>query len=145
MIRPAVQADISQLERIAEESSLSSWTRQGYIDEIERPDSIFLLAETADDVIVGFIIGRIVPGPDAEIYNIAVAENARRQGVGNGLMLEFISRCKASKVESIWLEVRESNTNAVKFYSDAGFEEISLRPQFYNDPVEDAIVMRLEL
>lgn len=145
MIRPAVPADIPQLERIAEESRLSPWTQQSYIDEIDRPDSIFLLAGTSDSVILGFIVGRIVPGPDAEIYNIAVAENARRQRVGNGLLAEFISLCKASKVEGIWLEVRESNTNALKFYSHAGFEKMSSRPRFYSNPVEDAIVMKLSI
>ena len=145
LIRTVNPSDISELERIAEESRLSPWTQQGYIDEIMRPDSIFLLAETADNEIMGFIVGRIVPGPEAEIYNIAVSKKARRQGTGNGLLAEFISRCKALKVENIWLEVRRSNANAVKFYTDAGFEEISLRPRFYSDPVEDAIIMRLEL
>lgn len=143
MIRPVVPSDISEIERIAEKSHLSPWTRQAYIDEIERPGSIFLVAETPYNAILGFIVGRIVPGPDAEIYNIAVVENARRQGAGKGLLTEFISRCNASKAERIWLEVRQSNDNARNFYSHRGFQEMSSRPRFYRDPVEDAIVMRL--
>ena len=144
-IRTAVLTDVSDIEHIAEESGLSPWARQGYLDEIERPDSIFLTAETPDCLVSGFVVGRFVPGPEAEIYNIAVAKQLRRRGLGRELLAEFISRCKAKRVEKIWLEVRQSNVNAVSFYKKLGFIKISVRPGFYNAPVEDAVIMGLEI
>jgi len=144
-VRTVVRADIPEIKRIADESGLSHWTRQGYFDEIDRPDSIFLTVATGDDGIVGFILGRIVPGPDAEIYNIAVEKNTRRHRLGHVLLSEFISRCKTKHIVNIWLEVRQSNANAISFYTNAGFEEISVRPRFYADPIEDAVVMRLAI
>lgn len=137
--------DIDEIERIADQSGLGTWTHQGYLDEIGRRDSIFLTVATRDGGVSGFIAGRIVPGPDAEIYNIAVAKNARRLGLGLALLRKFISRCKAGNVENIWLEVRRSNSNAISFYKNAGFEEITVRSRFYSNPVEDAVVMKLEV
>jgi ribosomal-protein-alanine N-acetyltransferase len=145
LVRAAALEDLATLEGIAEESRLSLWTHQAYLDEVTRPGSIFLLIETADLGISGFIVGRLVPGPDAEIYNIAVAKKARRHGFGHALLTEFICRCKAEHVENVWLETRQSNANAIKFYMAAGFSKISLRPRFYNDPIEDAVIMKLEL
>jgi len=144
-VRNTILADITELERVADESGLSPWTRQGYVDEIERPDSIFLTIETDDRGISGFIVGRIVPGPDAEIYNIAVTKKARRHGLGQSLLTEFVSQCRNKEVGNIWLEVRQSNLNAINFYKGSGFAEISLRPSFYNDPVEDAVIMKLKI
>lgn len=143
IVRAVMLEDVATLESIAEESHLSRWTHQAYLDEVTRSGSIFLLIETADLGISGFIVGRLVPGPDAEIYNIAVAKKARRHGFGPALLSEFICRCKAEHVENIWLETRQSNTNAIKFYMAAGFLKISLRPRFYSDPIEDAVIMRL--
>jgi len=85
-VRTVDPADINEIERIADESDLSSWSHQGYLDEIGRRDSIFLTVATQDGGLSGFIAGRIVPGPDAEIYNIAVVEKDRRRGLGLALL-----------------------------------------------------------
>jgi ribosomal-protein-alanine N-acetyltransferase len=144
-VRAAILTDVSEIERIAGQSGLSTWTHQGYLDEIKRTDSIFLIVETDDRSVSGFVVGRVVPGPEAEIYNIAVAKKARRRGLGRELLAEFISRCKAQRVRHIWLEVRHSNVNAISFYKKLGFGEVSVRPQFYSNPVEDAVIMKLEI
>jgi ribosomal-protein-alanine acetyltransferase len=102
-----------------------------------------LLIETSDKGISGFIVGRIVPGPDAEIYNIGVRQSVRQLGLGRLLLAKFISRCTAANVNNIWLEVRYSNASAVSFYEGFGFRETAVRPAFYSDPVEDARIMKL--
>jgi ribosomal-protein-alanine N-acetyltransferase len=104
-----------------------------------------LLLETPARKILGFIVGRIVPGPDAEIYNIAVSQSTRRQGFGRLLLSEFIAKCIDAGVSNIWLEVRYSNTNAISFYNEMGFAEIAIRPGFYTNPVEDARIMKLTI
>jgi ribosomal-protein-alanine N-acetyltransferase len=145
LIRPVRSSDISEIERIAAVPELSAWTYQAYADEVTRSDSIFLLVETPDQTISGFIVGRIVPGAEAEIYNIVVRQDARRQGFGSLLLSEFIKKCTDAWVSNIWLEVRYSNVNAISFYKEIGFKETFVRPAFYINPIEAARIMKLAI
>lgn len=143
--------DIDELLEIADKSGLSPWSRQNYVDELARGDSIMLLAKSESGLVEGFIIGRLILGEsddhpfEAEIYNIAVRETSRRSGAGKMLLDTFIERCKSANAGRIWLEVRLSNIGAIAFYKRIGFTMASTRWAFYSNPVEDAIVMKLDL
>lgn len=147
-IRQVETATIGELIRIGEETNLSPWTAQGYIDEMKNPASIMLRLVDVENEIAGFIVGRIIFGgeietrTDAEIYNIAVAEQYKRNGCGQRLFDEFAKSCRDKQVANIWLEVRESNEKAIKFYEKNGFERVQTRPSFYSNPRENALVMR---
>ena len=106
-----------------------------------------MLAAANQQELAGFIIGRLVPtsaatGVDAEIYNIGVCRSFQRSGIGSRLLGEFIDLCRTKHVYAVWLEVRALNCGAVRFYKIHGFEEFTVRPCFYRDPADDAIVMR---
>lgn len=106
-----------------------------------------LVAEADGGEIAGFIIGRFQPGfpagqpLEAEIYNIGVLEQFRVAGIGTKLFNEYVRRCRDAGVAAVWLEVRASNAPAIAFYKKNGFERHSVRPNFYADPAEDAVVM----
>ena len=142
--------NIAELIEIAESTGLSHWSAQNYIDEQKNPNAIMLRLEDESNSTIGFIVGRIVPASDdelevdAEIYNIAVVETDQRQGNGQLLLDEFIRNCLVSNVRHLWLEVRASNEKALAFYTSNGFWPITRRRDFYNYPVEDAILMRLD-
>lgn len=142
---------IAELIRIGEETKLSPWTAQGYLDEMKNPDSILLRMAADDNSTIGFVVGRFVNGGqpetvfDAELYNIAVIESEQRKGFGQLLFDRFLSVCRDKKVANIWLEVRKSNTNAIRFYERNGFEPVQTRNHFYSNPREHAILMRLSL
>lgn len=142
--------NIAELIEIAESTGLSHWSAQNYIDEQKNPNAMMLRLESDENSTIGFIVGRIVPASDdelavdAEIYNIAVVETHQRQGNGQLLLDEFIRNCLLSNVRHLWLEVRASNGKAIAFYTSRGFLPITRRRDFYNDPVEDAILMRLD-
>jgi [ribosomal protein S18]-alanine N-acetyltransferase len=150
-IRPVEASHIGELIRIGEETNLSPWSAQGYLDEMKNPAAIILRLVDEENVIIGFVVGRIILGGeietrfDAEIYNIAVTEQNQRQGCGQLLFDEFVAECSKKQVAGIWLEVRESNQKAIKFYEKNGFEHVQTRPSFYNDPREHALIMRLIL
>lgn len=135
---------------MANSLGLSRWTLNDYREELLRDDSQMLAAADQREL-AGFIIGRLVPsssvttGLDAEIYNIGVSRSLQRSGVGSRLLHEFISRCRKKHVFAVWLEVRALNSGALIFYKRHGFEEFTIRPCFYRDPADDAIVMRLTL
>lgn len=143
---------VEQIVEIGIESRLGRWTTKDYWDEVSRNDSIFLAAtQPVRPMIVGFVIGRVIPGPservlgEAEIYNIGVRIGFRRVGIGRLLLGSFVSECRSRKTGTVWLEVRSRNHAGIKFYSKLGFQEHSIRKSFYRDPVGDALVLRLAL
>ena len=150
-VRPVEAAHIADLIRIGEETNLSRWSAQSYIDEIKNPHSLMLRLVGEDNSTIGFVVGRLVIGGmieavmDAEIYNIAVTASQQRKGFGHVLFDAFLQECLKREAENIWLEVRESNEKAIKFYETNGFERVQIRPSFYENPREHALLMRLIL
>ena len=126
---------------------LSPWTREGYEAEVVRNDSVALVARTDYGDAIGFIIGRILPLSEgvAEIYNIGILPHMRRLGIGKGLLSEFLDKCGTQSVSEVWLEARISNVEAINFYRINGFETNGIRPNFYENPTEDAQLMTLKL
>lgn len=80
------------------------------------------------------------PG-EGQITNIAVSPEFRRQGAGREILSFLLKKAWEHGAESVFLEVRISNTAARALYRSAGFEEIGERKRFYRFPTEDAIVM----
>ena len=149
-VRRITSSNIADLIRIAGNTNLSPWSAQNYLDELHTPAAVMLAIEDDTPRTIGFIVGRVVPGPDpdtqdAEIYNIAVDPGAQRKGMGQLLFEGFAAECRTRGAVNIWLEVRESNEKAIHFYTKNGFEPIQKRPNFYKEPREDAILMRLSL
>src|SRR5256885_817054 len=102
-IRPIEASHIGDLIRIGVETNLSPWTAQGYLDEMKSSDSVMLRLVAEDNSTIGFIVGRSViggeiePQVDAEIYNIAVAENEQGKRCGQLLFDAFIDICRERK------------------------------------------------
>jgi ribosomal-protein-alanine N-acetyltransferase len=150
-VRPVDPSCVSDLMRIAEETRLSHWSAQNYLDEIKNPDAIMLRLVDDENSVAGFVVGRVICGgqvetrSDAEIYNIAVATERQGTGLGQLLLDAFLDQCRGRDAEQIWLEVRESNYKAIDFYKRNGFETVQTRNHFYEDPREHALLMRLDL
>ena len=88
----------------------------------------------------GFVVVRL-EGDDAELYNIAVAAENRRQGIGRRLLALALKEAAERGAERVFLEVRASNTAARRLYAQNGFEMIGVRPGYYERPKEDAVMM----
>jgi len=69
----------------------------------------------------------------------------QKKGIGSLLLNEFLMNADKLKIKTVWLEVRESNTEAQNFYRLNGFVQVRKRINFYIQPLENALVMRLEL
>ena len=85
--------------------------------------------------------GMLITVDEGQITNIAVHPDHRRKGMGAAILRTLIRHAKDAKLESISLEVRVSNTAAIKLYESFGFEQVGKRPGFYQKPTEDAYVM----
>ena len=150
-IRPVDASHITDLIRIGEETNLSPWSAQSYLDEMKNSDAVMLRLVAEDNSTIGFVVGRFVAGgeieavTDGEVYNIAVIENEQRKGFGQLLFDAFSEKCRDKQVINVWLEVRESNHKALAFYEKNGFKRVQIRPSFYETPREHAILMKLAL
>lgn len=140
IIRPAERKDISEAAEIEMVSFSDPWTAEGLEAELDNPMGIFLAAEDrVSGRTVGFIIGTADEN-EGYIEKIAVRPDERRNGTGAALLRAFIERVPMT-AEHISLEVRVSNTPAVRLYESFGFECAGVRKKFYSSPTEDAFVM----
>ena len=142
-------ADIPDVLSTAEECGLCIWSAEAYRTELARDDTIMLKATDQSGQFVGFAVGRVFDlGSDqksVELTNIGVRQAFHDQGFGSLLFRSFLNHCGAFGVDSVILEVRESNTRARRFYSYFGFISAGRRKGFYSDPPEDGLTMRLDL
>lgn len=105
-------------------------------------ENLFYYVLKLSDRVIGFLEGLII-SPDAEIYNIAIAENYRGKGYSKLLINGFIDKCKSSGCETIFLEVNNINQVAINLYNLFDFKSYSVRKNYYGD--NDAILMRKDL
>ena len=101
-------------------------------------------AATADGVLVGFG-GYSIAADQADVIDVAVAPAYRRQGIARTLMQTVLADAQAQGAESIFLEVRASNTPASALYTALGFTVCGVRMNYYKNPREDAVLMTREL
>lgn len=87
---------------------------------------------------VGFLVSRQTADGEREILNLAVDPDFRRQGIARRLL----ERALSSAAGEWFLEMRQSNEAARNLYLSMGFQQVGLRPAYYQDPSEWAIVMR---
>lgn len=118
------------------------WNYNVFKSELENANSKYLVAKI-DNEIVGF--AGIIPVLDeADISNIVVHQNFRNQKIGSYLLQGIINLAISLNLKKINLEVRESNTPAIKLYEKYGFEVCGIRKKYY-DNVENAILMKKNL
>ena len=82
---------------------------------------------------------------EAEICNVAVRADARKRGVGEALLNRLIEYGKSDKRTRFLLDVRVGNEAAISLYKKLGFKEDGIRPNFYDEPKEDALLMSLTI
>jgi ribosomal-protein-alanine N-acetyltransferase len=142
-IVPATEDDLEEIVRIERLSFRDPFSRDLFANELKLDIAHLLVLKTGVRV-VGYIDFWHV---DREIHliDIAVAPELRRQGTGTELMKFLIDYATSHQIEEISLDVRVSNTGAVKLYQQFDFETVGLRKGYYRDNNEDAQVMRMLL
>lgn len=122
------------------------WDARAFGDLFATPGINALGVEGADGL-DGLVLIRAIAG-EAEILTLAVAPDARRQGLGRVLVEAAASLAAGLDAEALWLEVAADNEAALALYAGAGFELAGRRPAYYarrDGPAQDAVVMRRAL
>jgi len=143
VLRAARAEDVDAVLEIERAAFGDPWSRSAFVDLIGDPRVAYLVADVAGDV-RGYIVAWYVLD-EGEIGNLAVHDSARRQGIGARLLDGAIAAVRASDVDSLYLEVRDSNAAARALYASRGFAEVGRRRDYYRRPKEDALVLRLDL
>lgn len=137
-IREAVPSDIPALLSMEERIFASPWRLDDFNALFQYPHYETLVAEKENELL-GYIISSCIL-PEENIDNLAVTEEARKQGIGGTLVENTLLRAKERGVTRMTLEVREHNVPARKLYEKYGFTSFSRRTDYYQDPAEDAIL-----
>ena len=140
--------DIDSIVLIEKQNSYNPWSKNQLIESIQNPTNL-CCSISANNQIVGFVMA--MPALDtADILNISINKDYQRKGYGKKLLHYLIKELRDRMIRQLILEVRVSNQAAITFYLEYGFEEISLRKNYYminsKDPnqKEDGIIMRLK-
>jgi ribosomal-protein-alanine N-acetyltransferase len=131
-------AAISEIERAA---FSDPWSARSFRDALEHPAVYFGCARSDAGEVLGYVVAWFV-ADEGEIANLAVAPAGWGVGIGRALLDAALAEAKQRRIESVYLEVRDSNVRARRLYQSRGFEEVGRRTKYYRRPVEDAIVLR---
>ncbi len=139
VIRKMQREDLPEVCEIEKDNFSLPWSEKSFLDSMERCDTVFLVAVIGEEV-AGYLGCYCVAG-EGEITNVAVKSSHRRQGFGGKLLEKLYVDAAALNTKEFFLEVRESNTSAIALYSSQGFVKEGIRKNFYEMPVENAVIM----
>lgn len=143
MIRKITLTDVPQIAELERLCFSDPWSEASLSSELENPLSLWLVYEERGKVL-GYIGSQSVL-PEADVMNLAVAPEGRRQKIATTLLTELTTLLHRQGAESLFLEVRASNSPAISLYHGFGFVQVGRRPKYYVNPTEDALILRKEL
>jgi ribosomal-protein-alanine N-acetyltransferase len=130
-----------EIELFGEEA----WSRPMLEGELaQQPASRHYLVAEEDGVLVGYA-GLLAAGTQADVATIAVTGTRQGRGTGAALLGALLAEARRRRCAEVFLEVRVDNLRAQQLYRSRGFEQIGVRPGYYQPSGADALVMRLDL
>ena len=135
-------AHVAEVARLETVCFSDPWSERSIASELSNPLSYWLVALDGDRV-AGYVGSQSVLG-ESDMMNVAVDPDYRRQGIAEQLVTELIAALKERGNYQLTLEVRASNTPAQKLYEKLGFVSVGKRPRYYQNPKEDALILRKE-
>jgi ribosomal-protein-alanine N-acetyltransferase len=136
--------DLTAVHEIERESFTAPWPPHAYRQEIEKNKLAHYLVARYGDRIVGFA-GIWLLVDEAHVTTFATRTTWRRQGIGERMILALLDLAAARGAVEATLEVRPTNLAARRLYEKFGFRVVGVRPRYYSDNNEDALIMTTEL
>lgn len=136
------ESHVTQIAELEKLCFSMPWSDNSIRSELSNPLSLWIVAQE-NGVVAGYVGSQSVLG-EADMMNIAVHPDYRRNGVGRRLVTELIAQLKEQGSHILVLEVRASNEPAISLYHQLGFHQIGCRPNYYSQPREDALILRKE-
>jgi [ribosomal protein S18]-alanine N-acetyltransferase len=140
VIEPMRLEDVDDVQRIEEASFSTPWPPNAYRSELMTNKLAAYLVVRAEGRIVAYG-GMWLMVDEAHITTFAVHPSWRRQRLGERLLLAFLDLARDRHAREATLEVRLSNLAARRLYEKYGFRPVGVRPRYYSDNNEDALIM----
>jgi ribosomal-protein-alanine N-acetyltransferase len=144
IFRTMTPADVPVITQIEHEAFTCPWTQEAFMNELSNNHFARYMVMEYDGDVIGYG-GMWTIMDEAHVTNIAVRAGYRGQGLGEKLMTELQRTAVFFGAARMTLEVRVSNEIAQRLYRKLGFEPAGIRPGYYSDNQEDALIMWAEL
>ena len=145
VIQSMTADDLDAVHAVASASFGAPWSRETFAEELERDWALLrVLRPTPREPACAFVNFWIVRD-EVHVLNLATHPEHRRRGFARRLLEDTLAYARARHVRYVTLEVRRSNIAAIKLYRALGFASIGVRPKYYAEDGEDALVMLLTL
>lgn len=142
-LRMLTPEDIIAVETIERRAYPAPWSREALLGELCRPQGLNIAACIGEEL-CGYMLSFVV-ADETHILNLAVDPAWQGRGIGRQLLEAALERGAARGAHVATLEVRRSNTRAIRLYESLGFRFSALRARYYRDNGEDALVLELDL
>ena len=142
-VRIAKSSVLDDIYELDVQTFAMPWSKEALSYDILENDNAFVIVAEYEGEFAGYAdIWTVLD--EADLNSIAVRVDFRRKGIGDAIMLAMTEMLPANGVATINLEVRVSNMPAIKLYKKYGFKECGVRPGYYLDNGEDALIMKRE-
>ncbi len=138
-IKEMTPEDVPEVAALERQVFSAPWSENGFLDSLRSQDTLYLTV-WQEDKLVGYC-GFLQSFDEADIMNVAVAPDYRNRGVGRRMLQELMQRGGGRGILRYTLEVRQSNAAAIHLYEKLGFVSVGIRKNFYEKPVESAMIM----
>ena len=139
---PMNESHVAQVAALEKLCFSMPWSENSVRSELINPLSLWLVAVDGERL-AGYIGSQTVLD-EADMMNVAVAPEYRRQGIAQKLVERLEAALREKQVRCLTLEVRASNEPAKALYEGCGFLQVGRRPNYYRNPREDALILRKE-
>ncbi len=139
-IRRMTLEDVTAVHAIEQATFSTPWSRQSFLDEMQRNACARYLVAEENGEIIGYG-GAWMIFEEGHITNVAVRKEHRGKGIGRALMQALMQYAANLGVQYMTLEVRKSNEPALNLYKSLGFLKLGVRKQYYEDNGEDALLL----
>lgn len=131
--------DLEQVSTMEAACFSMPWSKKSFEENLNRSDAVYVVARDGEKVL-GYC-GAYVILNEADINQVAVEPLHRKKGVGGKMLAALLDKLGKAGADAVTLEVRKSNEAAIALYESMGFVTEGIRKNFYEKPVEDALIM----
>ena len=139
IFRAMTPADVDAVSEIEIKSFALPWKRDTFFEVVQRENTAYVVGELGGKIVA--YAGAWLAFGEAEVMSVAVDPEFRGRGFGRKLFAELLKICKSRGATAVTLEVRPSNTAAIKIYESFGLKSVGRRKNYYVDNGEDALIM----
>ena len=137
--REMLQNDVKMAAELEASLFPDPWSEEAFLQALKNSYTFYVVGYEENEIVAQ--CGYYNLGGEGEILNVAVLASRQRQGIAEQMLKYLMEHGRKNGVESFTLEVRAGNLPAIALYEKLGFVKQGMRPGFYQNPKEDAVIM----